>query len=49
MTALAADSGEVIWRTRYPAPFDMSPATARHRAGPKSTPAFADGRLFTLG
>ena len=27
----------------------MFPATARHRAGPKSTPAFADGRLLTLG
>ena len=49
MTALDGDSGEVIWRTSYPAPFDMKSATARHGPGPKSTPAFADGRLFTLG
>ena len=49
MIALDARSGEIIWRTSYPAPFDMSPATERHRGGPKSTPTFADGRLFTLG
>jgi outer membrane protein assembly factor BamB len=49
MTALDAKTGQVVWRTPYPAPFKMSPATARHGAGPKSTPTFADGRLFTLG
>ena len=49
MMALDAGSGDVIWRTSYPAPFDLSPAAARHGAGPKSTPAFADSRLFTLG
>lgn len=49
MTALDADSGKVLWSTRYPAPFEMNPATSKHGPGPKSTPAFADGRLFTLG
>src|SRR5258706_1019977 len=27
----------------------MKSSTARHGKGPKSTPAFADGRLFTMG
>jgi outer membrane protein assembly factor BamB len=49
LTAFSARSGEVLWSTAYPAPFEMNPATSRHGPGPKSTPAFADGRLFTLG
>ena len=49
MRAIDADSGKVFWETSYPAPFHMNPATARHGPGPKSTPTYADGRLFTLG
>ena len=49
MMALDAATGETIWRTAYPAPFDMSPATRPHGPGPKSTPTYADGRLFAHG
>ena len=49
MTALDAATGETVWRTSYAAPFDMNPSTARHRAGPKSTPTFDNSRLFAHG
>ena len=49
MTALDAATGAEVWRTAYPAPFTMNPATAPHREGPKATPAYAAGRLFAHG
>jgi outer membrane protein assembly factor BamB len=49
MRALDAASGNEVWRASYLASFEMVKATARHGAGPKSTPTFADGRLFSLG
>jgi outer membrane protein assembly factor BamB len=49
MQALDAESGKILWRTGYPATFEMIRQTVRHGPGPKSTPAYADGRLFTLG
>jgi outer membrane protein assembly factor BamB len=49
MMALDADSGKVVWQTSYPAPYKMNPATKGHGQGPKSTPLFYEGKLFTLG
>ena len=49
MAALDAVSGKVLWRTSYPAPFKMDKGAAPHGAGPKSTPAYADGKLFSIG
>jgi outer membrane protein assembly factor BamB len=42
-------SGKVLWQESYPAPFTMHPAAVRHGEGPKSTPVFHDGKLFTFG
>jgi outer membrane protein assembly factor BamB len=49
MSALDADSGKVLWQTGYDAPFTMHSATTQHGPGPKSTPAFANGRLYSIG
>ncbi len=50
MRALDAATGKTIWETKYNASYKPNPAATRtHGTGPKSTPTFADGRLFTLG
>ena len=42
-------SGKEVWRSEYAAPYTMNPAARGHGPGPKSTPAVADGRVFTFG
>ena len=49
MSALEAASGKTIWETGYPVSFTMNKGAARHGQGPKSTPAYADGKLFAIG
>ena len=43
------DSGKQLWQQGVEAPYTMNPAATGHGPGPKSTPAIADGRVFTLG
>lgn len=49
MSALDAATGKVLWQTGYPASFTMQKAAARHGPGPKSTPVFTNGRLYSIG
>lgn len=51
MLALRAGTGETLWRTAYRAPVTLNQRSGsfRHGEGPKSTPTYADGRLFTMG
>jgi outer membrane protein assembly factor BamB len=50
MRALDAATGKMIWETKYNATYKPNPAATRtHGTGPKSTPVYADGRLYTLG
>jgi len=49
VTALDATTGKQVWQSHYAAPYTLVRAALPHGLGPKSTPAFADGRLFTLG
>lgn len=49
MIALEADTGKQRWHTSYSAPYAPSGPAAAHGAGPKATPLFHEGKLFTLG
>ena len=49
MSALDAESGTQVWENGYPVSFTMNKGAARHGPGPKSTPAYANGKLFAIG
>lgn len=49
MAARDAGTGAVVWSTSYPAPHKIMTGASAHGQGPKSTPLFFGGRLYTLG
>lgn len=49
VTALDASTGAERWRSGYAAPYTPSKASMAHGSGPKATPLFHDGKLFTQG
>ena len=49
VAAYDLQSGKQLWQDGIDAPYSMNPAARAHGPGPKSTPAVAAGRVFTLG
>src|SRR4029453_14253721 len=49
VTAYEVATGKEGWRQRYDAPYEMNSAATSHGKGPKSTPVFDRGRLYTFG
>jgi outer membrane protein assembly factor BamB len=49
VTAFDLATGKPAWRQTYDAPYEMNPAARGHGKGPKSTPVYDRGRLFTFG
>jgi outer membrane protein assembly factor BamB len=49
VAAYDLDTGKVLWQDSYAVEYSMNPAAHGHGKGPKSTPAFNNGKLYTLG
>jgi outer membrane protein assembly factor BamB len=49
MTALDAQTGKEVWQNSYPVDFTMHSAAVRHGKGPKSTPTYDNGTIFSIG
>lgn len=49
ITALTVDTGETVWRTDYPVRYEPYEGAEDHGEGPKATPLYHHGKLYTLG
>ena len=49
VSAIDLGSGKALWQDRYAVPYTMNRAATGHGKGPKSTPVFSGGRLYTFG
>lgn len=49
LVALEASTGDELWQSGYSAPYEPGEPAAVHGAGPKATPVYRNGKLFTVG
>ncbi len=42
-------NGKIRWKQQYTAPYTMNPAAVSHGEGPKATPLYSNGKLYTFG
>lgn len=49
LQAFDLTKGTPLWKMFYPAAYEVDSAAADHGKGPKSTPTFSDGRIYTFG
>ena len=47
--AFDLSTGKQIWQDSYAVAYQMNPAAMGHGKGPKSTPTFSNGKLYTYG
>ncbi len=49
VSSINPEDGKALWSQSYEAPYRMNSAALKHGEGPKSTPVFSNGKLYTLG
>jgi outer membrane protein assembly factor BamB len=49
VAAYDLSNGKTLWQDSYPVAYTMNPAATGHGKGPKSTPVYNNGKLYTLG
>lgn len=49
LLSLDAATGKEIWRVAKAMAYEMHPAARAHGKGPKSTPVYSKGKIYTLG
>jgi outer membrane protein assembly factor BamB len=49
LRCIELDSGRLLWKRSYPAPYEMNSAARSHGKGPKSTPVLTGDKIIIFG